>query len=774
MKIFSAFIAIIFSALVLNAQVEFGGYIKSADSGENLVGATIYFEELKGGTSSDFDGEFNIKIAPGTYNIVISYIGFESLKTQVNIDKNTRKNFLLKANSQELKTVEVNAKRADANVKDVQMSSINLDIERIKSIPAIFGEVDIIKAIQLLPGVSSAGEGFSGFFVRGGGSDQNLILLDEAQVYNSSHLFGFFSVFNPDAVSDVQLYKGGIPARFGGRLASVLDVRLREGDYEKINGSAGIGLIASRFSLNGPIKKDKGSFLIAGRRTYADAFLALSSDPTLKNNSLYFYDFNAKGNYKINEKNQIFASGYFGRDVFSADANRARLSWGNTAISLRWQSIISDELVSNFSLIKSDYDYSLAAKEDRDVFTWNSFIKDYSAKWDLSYFQNDDSKWRFGAQAIHHTFRPAEIDIQNDDQFFDFKIAKDKALEYGVYVERSQNFTPRLSATYGLRYSLFQNLGGRNIFNYNSEFEVSDTVRVNKGVYNSQGGLEPRLGLRYSLSDETSIKASYNRTYQYVQVASNSTGSSPLDVWFPASSNVKPQRADQVATGYFRNFNNGKYEASVEVYYKWQKNSIDFKNQAQLLLNDALEGELRVGTSEAYGAEFLLRKNEGRFNGFIAYTLSKVTRTIDVDELLPGKETYAAPYDKRHDLAIVGTYQYSKRLSFGANFVYATGAAITLPNGKYYYKGSLVPTYTARNAGRQEAYHRFDISATLKNKYNDRRKVKSEWVFSIYNVYSRHNPFNYLFESNEVTGEPETKKLYLFPILPSVTYNITF
>lgn len=774
MKFFSAIIVFIFSAFALNAQVKFSGTIKSADNGENLVGATIYFEELEGGTSSDLNGEYNINVPPGTYNLVISFVGFESLKTQVDIEKSTNKNFLLSSNAKELKSVEVNAKRADANVKDVQMSSINLDIERIKSIPAIFGEVDIIKAIQLLPGVSSAGEGFSGFFVRGGGSDQNLILIDEAQVYNSSHLFGFFSVFNPDAVSDVQLYKGGIPARFGGRLASVLDVRLREGDYEKINGSAGVGLIASRFALNGPIKKDKGSFLIAGRRTYADAFLALSSDPSLRNNSLYFYDFNAKANYKLNQNNQIFASGYFGRDVFAADAGRARLSWGNTAISLRWQSIISDVLVSNFSLIKSDYDYSLAARENKDIFTWNSFIKDYSAKWDLSYFQNKNSKWKFGGQAIHHTFRPAEIEIQNDEQNFDFKIAKDKAIEYGIYIERNQDFSPRFSASYGLRYSLFQNLGGRDIFNYNNEFEVSDTVRVNKGVYNSQGGLEPRLGLRYALSDVASIKASYNRTYQYVQVASNSTGSSPLDVWFPASSNVKPQRADQVATGYFRNFKNGKYEASVELYYKWQENSIDFKNQAQLLLNDALEGELRVGTSEAYGAEFLLRKNEGRFNGFIAYTLSKVTRTIDVDELLPGKETYAAPYDKRHDLAIVGTYQYNKRLSFGANFVYATGAAITLPNGKYYYKGSLVPTYTARNAGRQEAYHRFDISATLKNKKNEERKVKSEWVFSIYNVYSRHNPFNYLFDSNEVTGEPETKKLYLFPILPSVTYNITF
>lgn len=759
---------------VLFAQIAVSGNIKDNDTGEDLIGATIYIKELKGGTSTNVYGFYSLNLPQGSYNLVVSFLGFQDFETVLDVESDTRKNFFLSPNTQQLKEVEISAKRKDANVKDVQMSSANLGIDKIKSIPAVFGEVDIIKAVQLLPGVSTAGEGFSGFFVRGGASDQNLILLDEANVYNSSHLFGFFSVFNPDAVKDVQLYKGGIPARYGGRLASVLDVRMKEGNNKRFSTSGGIGLIASRVTVEGPIVKDKGSFLISGRRTYADAFLALSPNKSIRDNSLYFYDFNAKANYTINEKNRLFASGYFGRDVFSADGNRAKLSWGNATGTVRWNHIINSKWFSNLTLIKSDYDYSLGGSDGPDIFTWTSYINDLSGKLDVSYFQNKNSEWKFGGQITHHTFRPAEIDIKNDDQLFGFDLQEDKALEYGIYAERQHDITARFSMTYGLRYSLFQNLGGRNVFNYTDDFEIQDTVYVDKGVYNSQGGLEPRMGMRYSLSDEASIKASYNRTYQYVQIASNSTGSSPLDVWFPASGNVKPQIADQIAAGYFRNFKANTYEASVELYYKWMQNSVDFKNQAQLLLNEALEGELRIGTSEAYGAEFLIRKNEGRFNGFIAYTLSKVTKTIDIDETQPGKETFAAPYDKRHDLAVIANYQVNKRTSLGASFVYATGAAVTLPNGKFYYKGSLVPTYTSRNAGRMEAYHRFDISCTVQNKKNDERKFQGEWVFSVYNLYSRHNPFSYIFNSDEVTGEPVVKKLYLFPILPSITYNFKF
>jgi|TARA_R110001592_G_scaffold307299_3_gene581003 hypothetical protein len=769
----SAFVSL-FCTAFLCAQVALSGNIKDAETGEDLIGATIYIKELKGGTATNVYGFYSISLPEGDYQLVISYIGYKDLEQNISLKADSRQNFSLAPNSQQLEAVEISAVKRDANVKDVQMSTVNLGIEKIKNIPAVFGEVDIIKAIQLLPGVSTAGEGFSGFFVRGGASDQNLILLDEAAVYNSSHLFGFFSVFNPDAVKDVQLYKGGIPARFGGRLASVLDVRMKEGNNKKFTANGGVGLIASRLTLEGPIVKDKGSFLISGRRTYADMFLALSKNPNLKNNKLYFYDFNAKANYTLDDKNRLYASGYFGKDVFSIDNDRAQLSWGNATGTLRWNRIINSKWFSNLTLIKSNYDYSLGGTDGPDIFTWTSHINDLSAKADVSYFQNSESQWKFGAQATHHTFRPADIDIKNDEQFYAFSLPKDKAMEYGIYAERQHDITPRLSATYGLRYSLFQNLGGRDVYEYNDQFEISDTVHVDKGVYKSQGGLEPRLGMRYSLSDETSIKASYNRTYQYIQVASNSTGSSPLDVWFPASGNVKPQIADQIAAGYFRNFKGGDYEASVELYYKWMQNSIDFKNQADLLLNPALEGELRIGTAKAYGAEFLVRKNEGRFNGFISYTLSKVTKTIDVDETLPGKETFAAPYDKRHDLAIVANYTLNKRVSFGANFVYATGAAVTLPNGKFYYKGSLVPTYTARNAGRMESYHRFDLSCTLQSKKNNDRRFKGEWVFSIYNVYSRHNPFSYLFNQDEDTGEPVVEKMYLFPILPSITYNFKF
>ncbi len=766
----------LFSFVGLKAQNEFSlsGYIKDKQTGEDLIGAALYFPEISKGVTANVYGYYSISLPQGTYQCRVSFVGYETQELEIVLDKNIEKTFELGTSSEQLKEVEVSAKRQDANVNDVQMSTINMSMNRIKKIPAVFGEVDVIKAIQLLPGVAAAGEGLSGFFVRGGAADQNLILLDEALVYNSSHLLGFFSVFNPDAIKDVQLYKGGIPSRFGGRLASVLDVRMKDGNSKKFTANGGIGLIASRLTLETPIVKDKGSILISGRRTYADAFLVFSKNESLKNSELYFYDFNLKANYKLSDKDRLYASGYFGRDKFGLNgAQSFGINWGNATGTLRWNHLFNQKWFSNVTLIRSDYDYGLLGTQDEDTFEWTSKIRDYSLKADLTYFQSTTSTWRFGAQATHHTFTPGNIDINNRGTRYQFELEKNQAMEYGIYVDREHEITPRLKATYGIRVSRFDNVGDQKLFAYDNDFNISDTTQTGKGVFNTYYGIEPRIGARYTLDTESSVKASYNRTYQYVQIASNSTGSSPLDVYFSASPNVKPQSADQVAVGYFRNLKENTYEASVELYYKWMDNTIDFKNQAQLLLNEALEGELRIGTSKAYGAEFLVRKNEGKFTGFVSYTLSRVTRNIDVDESLPGIEEYLASYDKTHDIAVVASYELNKKWSFGGNFIYGTGNAITMPTGKYFYKGSLVPVYSDRNGARMEPYHRLDLSATLKNKVKEGKRWQSEWVFSIYNVYSRKNPYTYSFTQDD-EGTPVANKVYLFPIIPSVTYNFKF
>lgn len=764
---------------MIMAQQKFSvsGTLRDAKNGETLIGATILVKSLGIGTTTNVYGYYSLEIPEGSYELEYSFIGYESTLEKVTLTENLRIDKELSDANVQLDEVTIEAEAKNENVQSVQMSKIKMPINQIKKIPAIFGEVDIIKAIQLLPGVSSAGEGFSGFFVRGGGADQNLVLLDEATVYNASHLFGFFSVFNPDAIKDVQLYKGGIPARYGGRLASVLDIRMKEGNSKEFAGSGGIGLIASRLTLEAPINKGRGSILASGRRTYADMFLFLAKNPDLKNNKLYFYDFNLKGNYKLGENDRIFASGYFGRDVFAIQGDLARFNWGNGTGTVRWNHIYNPKLFSNLTLIYSNYDYELGAKQGVSTFSWKSNIEDISAKLDFSYFKSSKSEFKFGYQGTLHRFDPGKIRIKStENQDFSLSLSNLSALEHGIYVEHQYEFNELLSATYGLRYSLFQNLGGAPVYSYDENFNAKDTTTYAKNkVYNTQGGLEPRLGLRYKLTEESSIKAGYNRMIQYVQLASNATASSPLDIWFPASQNVKPQLADQIAAGYFRNFQNNMYEGSVELYYKWMQNAIDFKNQAELLLNEQLEGELRTGDAKSYGAEFLVRKNKGKLTGFISYTLAKTEREIDVDERLPGKEVYPASYDKRHDLAVIASYELNKRLSFGGNFVYSSGVAATLPSGKYIYKGSAVPIYTSRNGARLPAYHRLDLSVTLKNKEKPSRKHTGEWVLSVYNVYNRHNVFNIVFSKDPNNPDlVRSEKTYLFGVIPSITYNFKF
>ncbi|HMQ59942.1 MAG TPA: TonB-dependent receptor, partial [Flavilitoribacter sp.] len=719
-------------------------------------------------------GFYSLTLPAGRYRLEFSYIGYSSRMLDVNLTENRTLNVEIGEAPISVDEVVVTAEREDRNVESVAMSKEKLSIEKIRTIPVVFGEVDLIKAIQLLPGVQTVGEGQSGFFVRGGGSDQNILLLDEAPVYNASHLLGFFSVFNADAIKDVQLYKGGIPASYGGRLSSVLDIRMKDGNNKQFSGSGGIGTISSRLTLEAPIVKDKGSFIVSGRRTYVDAFLPLfaNNDSTLKDSKLYFYDLNLKANYQLSEKDRLFLSGYFGRDVFGA--SNARVEWGNGTGTLRWNHIFSNKLFSNLTFIYSDFDYAISQEDNVEGFKWDSKIRDLSAKFDFNYFLNPKNSIKFGYQGIRHSFSPGYARGTGSETIYNsLKLPETTSLEHGVYIENEQEISPSLSASYGIRASLFQNLGKATVYHYNENYQVTDSTTYGAGkVYNSYFNVEPRVGLRLKIDDDKSVKASYNRMVQYMQLASNSQSSSPLDIWFPSSPNVKPQIADQVALGYFQNFRNNTYETSIEVYYKKTRNAVDFKDYAELLLNEYLEGELRFGEARAYGAEFLIRKNKGKLTGWIGYTLSKSERRIK--EINKGN-WYNTDYDKTHDVAVVMTYELNKRSSFSLNWVYGTGAPTTFPTGRLYYNGEVIPVYSDRNAYRMPDYHRMDVSYILKNREKPGRKLFWDLNFSIYNVYNRHNPYTITFkEDSEKPGETYAEKTYLFPVLPSVTWNFHF
>ncbi|MCH2234032.1 MAG: TonB-dependent receptor, partial [Crocinitomicaceae bacterium] len=658
------------------------------------------------------------------------------------------------------------------NIFNTEMSVEKLDIGQIKKMPALLGEVDVIKAIQLLPGVATVGEGGSGFYVRGGGVDQNLILLDEANVYNASHLLGFFSVFNPDIVKDVQLYKGGIPAEYGGRLSSVLDIRMVEGNYKQFALDGGIGTISSRLTFGGPIVKDKGSFVLAGRRTYADIFLPLSKREELRDNRLYFYDFNAKANYKLNDNNRIYFSGYGGRDVFEI-SDAFTMNWGNTSLAFRWNHVISDRWFSNTTFTYSNYDYFLSEPTGQEAFEWSSNIKDYYLKEDITFFMNTNNTFKAGGLVAYHAIDPG-IAVGVDSSILDeFRVPLNYGLEYAGYISHEWKIGERFRANYGLRFSAFQNIGETTVYGFDDEFVVNDTTEYGKWeTYNFNWGLEPRLGMTFLLSETSSLKASYNRTIQYIQLASNGTASSPLDVWFMSSPNVKPQIADQYALGYFQNFKEGMYQSSVEVYYKDIQNAIDFEDHATLLLNPYLEGELRTGRAWSYGAEFLVKKTKGKFTGWLGYTLSRTMRQI---EEINNGNPYLANYDKTHDLSLIMAYDITDQFSVSTNFVYGTGAAVTMPIGKYEYMGMLIPIYSDRNAKRMPDYHRLDFAFTYKRKPKEGKRWRDDWVLSVYNVYNRANAYSINFRQDE--ANPSTTKaemLYLFGIVPSITYNFHF
>ena len=656
----------------------------------------------------------------------------------------------------------------------------------------IFGEVDILKTITLLPGIQSAGEGNSGFNVRGGSQDQNLILLDEATVYNASHLLGFFSVFNGDAVKDLEVYKGGIPAKYGGRLSSIVDIKMRDGNAKKFAAIGGIGTISSRLTLEGPIVKDKSSFMIAGRRSYADLFLPLAPDESIQNSKLFFYDLNLKANYELSDKDRIYVSGYFGRDVLGLSELFA-INWGNTTATLRWNHLVNDKMFVNTSLVYSDFNYGVDINfAENASFGLDQAINDIYIKSDWTNFLNQKSKLNFGGQVIYHRFNPGLFAPNNEESavvFQETQIEKRKALESGWYIDHEYKHSTRLNFRYGLRLSTFSNIGGTEYaYTKNPETaepisELTDTtVYGSDELYNTYWGLEPRASISYNLSTTMALKGSYNRTFQYVQQATNTSSSFPTDQWFSVNQNIKPQRADQVAVGLFKNFDIG-LETSAEVYYKWLKNQIDYRDNAQLAFNENLDGELLIGDGWAYGAEFYVAKTEGSSSGFVSYTWAKTIRQING---ISGDNPYVAGFDRRHNLSVVFTQKFSKRLLATASFVFASGQPLTTPVGKYFYNGEWQTTYNdqERNNFRLPAYHRADIGVTLKGKEKPNKRLKSSWNFSIYNLYNRENPYALYFREISNTdlekfpeaqvGNTAALQTTLFKIIPAITWNFEF
>ncbi|MFH6963133.1 carboxypeptidase-like regulatory domain-containing protein [Flavobacterium plurextorum] len=790
-KKISLLLILIFTTFASFSQEKFtlSGTIKDSKNNESLIGVNVYIPTLKIGTTTNEYGFYSITAPSGEHEIEISYLGYQTIHKTIILNQDTKNNFSISESGQELQEVIIKDNKGKINIKSPEMSVNKLSISTIKKMPVVLGEVDVIKSILLLPGVTNAGEGASGFNVRGGGADQNLILLDEATIFNSSHVFGFFSVFNPDAIKDLKLYKGGIPARFGGRASSVLDIYQKDGSSKNFHMSGGIGLISSRLLLEGPIVKDKGSFLIGGRASYAHLFLKLSEEN--KDNSAYFYDLNAKFSYKLNDNNSLYLSGYFGRDVFSLNKSFTN-TYGNSTLNLRWNHLYSNKLFSNLSLIYSDYYYGL----DLDFvgFKWDSGIKNYNIKYDFKNYISDKFKLNYGLNGIYYDFNPGTIKPSNDTSGINpDQLDRKYAFEPSIYIDAENQLSKKITLAYGLRYSLFYRLGASTINYYdnnnpvlfNTDMQIYEKATPSSTKYFSSNkviqdynNLEPRLSVSYQLNDDQAIKASYNRMAQYLQLISNTSSPTPLDVWMPSDNYIKPQLADQVALGYFRNFNNGVYSLEVETYYKKIKNRLDYIDGADLIANDAIEQVILNGQMRAYGLEIMLKKNEGKFNGWISYTLSKSEqqtpgRTPEEIGINNGK-WYSSAYDKTHNLAVTSAYNLNDKWSFGANFILQSGQPVTYPNGQYEYLGITVPSYGLRNKDRLPAYHHLDISATLTPRKNKDRNWKAEWVFSIYNLYNRQNAASINFRQNLDTGVNEAVQLSIFGMVPAVSYNFKF
>jgi len=759
------------------------GYVKDDSSGEYLIGASVYLKETFQGVGTNTYGFYSLTVPEGEYTVVVSYLGFDEFTQKINLNKDFRINVSLKMKVLETKVFEIVDERIDNNVKSTDMGRVELNVEEMKKLPAFMGEVDVIKIVQLIPGIKSAGEGNTGFYVRGGGPDQNLVLLDEAIVYNAAHLFGFFSVFNPDAIKGVDVHKGGMPAQYGGRLASVLDIQMKEGNNKKYKVDGGIGLIASRLTVQGPIKKDTSSFIISGRRTYLDVLAQpfVSKDSPFRGSGYYFYDLNTKINYRLSDKDRLFLSGYFGRDVFTFKNENSgfdiRIPWGNATASARWNHLFNDKLFLNTSLIFSDYQFESNIEQSAFKFGVFSGIRDYNAKMDFSYFPNIRHQIKFGANYIYHRFTPNNVSAELLGTEFD--LGEEERLyahESAIYVSDDFDISEKFRVHFGLRGSSFMHVGPFTRYVKNEAGETIDEIKYNRGDKIKQyNRVEPRLMMRYSLDMKSSIKASYTQNYQYLHLTSFVNVSLPTDIWIPSTSLVEPQFGQQYSLGYYRNFKQNMFETSAEVYYKRLENQVEFKDGTlqQDQVKDNLDNSLTFGSGRAYGIELFAKKALGKTTGWVGYTLSYTTRIFP--ELNLG-ESFFARYDRRHDISVVANHELTKKWTLAAIFVYSSGNLLWMPTSQYFFEGNFVAQYDTRNNFRMPAYHRLDLSATYIAK--DTPKYKSSWNFSIYNVYSRLNPyFIYIDTSgNPVDGtlKAQAKMVSLVPIIPSVTYNFSF
>ena len=794
MKIIQILTLLLLFSLKSFSQERFtlNGYITDSESGESLIGATVFINEINSGTVTNPYGFYSITLDEGNYNIDFRYIGYNTISREINLSSNTKIDIELASSDIQLESVVVSDVAEDYNISSIEMSTSKLDMSKVTEIPTFLGENDIIKAIQLLPGVSSVGEGASGFNVRGGSVGQNLVLLDEAPVYNSSHLLGFLSVFNPDAVKDLKLYKGGIPSRYGGRISSILDIRMKDGNKKKVQLSGGIGTIFSRLTLESPIVKDKSSFILALRRSYADVL----AKPFLKNSNFFddgaalnFYDITAKSNFELNENNTLYISSYVGRDVFKFDA-RQGFNWGNRTGTVRWNHLFNDRLFSNFTAIYSNYDYQLAfGSDDRNKFEWDSNVETYNFKPEFTYFVNTNNELSIGAELINYRFEPANAIGVSDGEITDITLPDKYAFEGALYVGNEQKISS-LTLSYGLRYSLYSYYGpgdryefGEPIFSGDRRPLISVSKVEGRESIKNYSSLEPRLSMNILLGKSSSVKASYNRMTQYIHLLSNTAASSSLDVWTPSTNNIKPEIADAYVIGYFKNFKNNTYEASIELYYKDLQNQIDYIDGADLLINKYLEGDLLTGIGRAYGLEFLFKKNRGRFNGWLSYTIGRSELKIDGINKF---QWYPTRYDQTHNFKITSTYKISDRVQFSGNFVYLTGTPVTFPSSKFVIQGFVIPhnASNSRHQFRIPDYHRLDFSVTIKGRDEKKnakvRKNDSELIIGVYNVYNRRNPFSIYFSQGDgmvtdsyVPGEV-TRLSIIGSFVPSITYNFKF
>lgn len=746
------------------------GFVYDDKTGETLIGANIFIKKLTSGTSSNEYGFYSITVPSGKYIIEFSFVGYEKKILTVDLTKSQKIDVTIASTAYNLEEVMVVDKMADENVKSTDMGTTDIVPKEIEKVPVIFGEKDILKTIQLLPGISSAGEGNSGFIVRGGSADQNLIILDESPVYNASHLLGFFSVFNSDAIKNAKIIKGNSPPEYGGRLSSVLDISMKDGSTKQYSTYGGIGLISSRLTFEGPIVENEGSFIFSGRRTYADIFFPLFGDDELGNSALYFYDFNGKLNYRIGENDRIFLSGYTGRDVFNFD-DEFGFDWGNTTATLRWNHIFSDKLFSNTTFIYSDYNYDINIEDSEQSTTVSSGIRDLNIKQDFQYYYNSNSTFKFGLNGIYHTFLPGEISVTGNANFNSKKIDDNYAMEANIYAGHEWKVTELLKLNYGLRYSSFNLFGEGKAYSFNDEGNLVDTKFYKSGeLIKSYSHIEPRISLNYLLNEISSVKIGYARNTQNIHLLSTASTSTPLDIWQPSTTLIEPEVSDLVSIGYFRNFNNNEYKTSLELYYKDMQNLIEYKNGADIFLNEFIESQLVYGRGWSYGLELYVEKKIGKLTGWLSYTLSSTERKFDK---INNGNSFPARQDRTHDVSIVAIYNLNENWSFSANWVYYTGLAATFPSGKYEIDEQTINLYTERNGYRMPDYHRLDLGATYY--FNRSAEKEMSFTFSVYNAYARENAYRITFEESESDPtKTQAVKLALFSIVPSITFNFRF